>query len=84
MNTSYSINRATLVNESLNESLLDINRGTTVVSQKVEKTTSKKEGGTGRSGTLASKSIADMSRKNDKFNEQSDLRTVLENFLSQP
>jgi hypothetical protein len=83
MNTSYSLNRGT-INESLNESLIDA-RSNTVVSQKVERSTSKKDGALGRSGTIStSKSIADMSRKNDKFNEQNDLRTVLENFLSQP
>jgi hypothetical protein len=83
MNTSYSINRATVGNESLMENLID-SRSNTVVSQKVERVTSKKEGGLGRSGTMAGKSIVDLSRKNDKFNEQTDLRTVLENFMSQP
>ena len=78
----YSINRETEV-ASLNEKLL-VDRSETQVSQKVQRSASKKEI-VQRSSTMANRAaINDPRPKSTKFNDVTDQRTVVENFLSQP
>ena len=79
----YSINRGTVAESSLNESLLN-ERSDTLLTQKIQRNTSKKDP-LARSATTSSKvPLNDPSLKNTRFHEQTDLRTVLDNFLSQP
>ncbi len=75
----YSINRGTVAESSLNESLLN-ERSDTLLTQKIQRNTSKKDP-LARSATTANKVDP---FKNTRFDEQTDLRTVLNNFLSQP
>ncbi len=78
----YSINRGTVAESSLNESLLN-ERSDTLLTQKIQRNTSKKDP-LARSATTANKVPLNDPFKNTKLDELADLRTVLDNFLSQP
>jgi hypothetical protein len=77
----YSINRDTEAS-SLNEKLL-VDRSDTLLSQKDQR--NNKDTLIRQPTSVANRAaITDLSKKSTKFNDFSDVRTVLESFLSQP
>lgn len=77
----YSINRDTEVS-SLNEKLL-IDRSDTLLSQKSQR--GKKDTLLRQTTSVANRAaITDPLQKSTKFNDLTDIRTVLDNFMSQP
>jgi hypothetical protein len=79
----YSINRDTVAS-SLDEKLL-VDRNDTLLTQKTQRNTTKKETLIRSTTSVATRAaITDPLVKNSKFKDTDDTRTVLDNFLSQP